>query len=238
MTPDEERRYIDAYVDALERVSDANKRLLAQRLADIDFTDMTAGINQVVVLMKAVCAGSTRQAAVLAAQFYKGLRDRELGGDYEPVTDAAYDPVATENATRAIAQQKVDGKDDVFASQLAQRVGYETKRAAGETLFANGESDRQRPRYARIPQRSKSYPNGCPFCQMLASRGFVYLSRRSVGEYAHWHDDCKCAVVPSWLRSPKVKGYDPDAYLGGYDKWLSYDHSQHEQNLRDRRRGR
>ena len=88
-------------------------------------------------------------------------------------------------------------------------------------MYSNGEHDSRRVKYARIPRGSRSYPGGCPFCQMLASRGFVYLSKLSAGavDPNHYHDDCQCMVVPSWGRG-SVEGYDRHAYDAGYQEWL------------------
>lgn len=67
---------------------------------------------------------------------------------------------------------------------------------------------------------------------MLATRGFAYLSEHEAGgdDPHHYHDDCRCAVVPSWDRSPSAEGYDPKAYESGYQEWLDADHSEHEAN--------
>ncbi|QQU97792.1 hypothetical protein [Corynebacterium amycolatum] len=48
-------------------------------------------------------------------------------------------------------------------------------------------------RWARV-----AHPGACAFCQMLASRGFDYSSRRTAGggnEGAHYHDSCRCLVI-------------------------------------------
>ena len=43
----------------------------------------------------------------------------------------------------------------------------------------------------------------CMFCLMLTSRGAVYHTRKSAGEWKHFHRGCDCKVVPS---------FDPDPY--------------------------
>ncbi|WP_303050435.1 hypothetical protein [uncultured Slackia sp.] len=37
----------------------------------------------------------------------------------------------------------------------------------------------------------------CMFCLMLTSRGGVYHTRKSAGEWKHFHRGCDCKVVPS-----------------------------------------
>ena len=71
----------------------------------------------------------------------------------------------------------------------------------------------------------------CDFCTMLASRGFVYHTEETAGEFDHFHSSCRCKVVPGfptmerYVRNgvrvsrgldPSVEGYDPDLY---YDMW-------------------
>ena len=46
----------------------------------------------------------------------------------------------------------------------------------------------------------------CTFCLMLASRGAVYHTRKSAGEFKHFHRRCDCKIVPGF-------GDDPDAEL-------------------------
>jgi hypothetical protein len=54
-------------------------------------------------------------------------------------------------------------------------------------------------------QRESS--GGCPFCDMLASRGEVY-SEESADFAAH--DNCECVAVPAFVGEPKpVKEYTP-----------------------------
>lgn len=235
------RSYIDNFSDGLEALSAGYKRRLSDALSAIDYAQDGA-IDSVIAVMKAFCGSSTSAAAYLARTFYMGLRELEVADDgYDGVEETAYVPAATETATRGIVASSDTSTPEgaaALSAQLQRRLGYETKRAAGRTMLANGRSDPSRPRFARIPRGSKSYPNGCPFCQMLASRGFVYLSERSAGEYDHYHDDCRCAVVPSWSKNPIVEGYDRRDYIGGYQEWLDQDHSKHDARAKAARRNR
>lgn len=71
----------------------------------------------------------------------------------------------------------------------------------------------------------------CQFCLMLASRGFVYHSAKTAGEFAHYHSDCRCKVVAGFPEmifyykngvkvsrgvDPTVEGYDPDSLYNEY----------------------
>lgn len=215
------RSYIDNFSDGIEAISSAHKQLLASALAGVDLSQ--PGAEDVVVsLIQNICDSSTKSAAYLAKRFYLGLRSQMVVDDgYEGVTDTGYVPGATETATRGIMSAM--DYANVIAG-LQERVGYETKRASHRTVYACGLSDPRRPRFARIPQPSKSYAAGCPFCQMLASRGFVYASRATAS--VHTHDGCRCVVVPSWDTSPAAEGYEPKDYWDGYQRYLAHDYSQ------------
>lgn len=235
------RSYIDNFADGTEALSSAYKGKLAEALASVDMTRPDA-IGDVVSIMQRFCKVSTANAAYLAKTFYLGLRRYMVDDDgYEGVESPSYVGGATETVTRGIMSKNDTATADGAAAairQLQSRLGYEVKRSVGETIFSNGFADSKRPRFARIPRGSKSYPNGCPFCQMLASRGFVYLSEDSAGASRHYHDDCRCAIVPSWSNDPIVEGYDRHDYVEGYKEYLGQDHSRHEANVKATRKNR
>ena len=60
-------------------------------------------------------------------------------------------------------------------------------------------------KFARVPQGPS-----CGFCIMLASRGFVYATKETAGEFSDWHDRCNCIVVAG-VDGLEVEGYD---YMG------------------------
>lgn len=126
-----------------------------------------------------------------------------------------------------------------LARALADYQGWSIKDAAGGTVFGNRARDGGRPRFARVPRGSESYPGGCPFCQMLASRGFKYRSELAAGglDPDHYHSDCQCMVVPAWGKG-SVEGYDPRAYDKGYEEWLDQDHSEHDAHVAATQRNR
>jgi uncharacterized membrane protein YgcG len=74
--------------------------------------------------------------------------------------------------------------------------------------------ERNAERWARVPVGSYT----CPFCVMLASRGFVYTAKTAKSS-SQYHAHCDCALVP-YGKSGKAKldGYDPDALYEKYKK--------------------
>lgn len=65
-------------------------------------------------------------------------------------------------------------------------------------------------RFARVPQGPS-----CGFCIMLASRGFIYATEESAGEFKEFHDDCDCRIV-SGLAGSTVEGIDQEGMLDRY----------------------
>lgn len=221
------RAYIDNFAGGIEAISKANKALLERSLATIDLSEPSAE-DMVLGVMQTVCKGSSSQAAYLAKQFYLGLRAEMVGADdgFEGVTDTGYSAGATETVTRGIMAKE---DYDAILAALQQRVGYETKRAAHRTMYANGDADPKRPRFARVPRRTRSYADGCPFCQTLANRGFVYHAAETAR--VHVHDGCTCTILPSWDKTPAAEGYDRHDYDAGYQRFKDKDYSQPDRTI-------
>jgi len=154
---------------------------------------------------------------------------RAVAGDF------GYDQRATESFIRDSVQHVADEGEagaDKVKREMQGRVGYQVKKSAGETIVVNGMRDSQSVRYARVPRPTKSYEDGCLFCQMLASRGFVYHTEGLAGLSSHYHDGCACMVVPGFGDNPKVEGYDPMKYKAASKEWQSRDHSQWRANVK------
>lgn len=93
-------------------------------------------------------------------------------------------------------------------NRLLGSVQRHVQQAGRDTLFENGKRDRARPRWARRPDSDP-----CKFCNMLASRGAVYLSAETAGQFNDWHDDCNCQ--PEMTFDGEVS-YDVDAAFQRY----------------------
>lgn len=206
------RSYVENYSRALNVVSERARAALVDALSQLDYTADIADIrNAVIAIMQPACGASATMAARLAADFYDGLR-AQFGIDdgYMAQVDSQRVPEATTGAVKAIVQDLVDGKPvEQFVGKCADRIDYETRKAANECIAENAKNDPKKPRWARIPTGAET----CQFCIMLASRGFVYHTEETA---SHAHAHCDCRVIPSWDKSPTAQGYDPDLY---YDMW-------------------
>lgn len=82
-------------------------------------------------------------------------------------------------------------------------------RSVNQTVIANcGRDRREGVRFARVSTGLET----CTFCLMLASRGAVYHTRESAGEFSHYHRRCDCKVVPGFADDPMaelVEGHSP-----------------------------
>ena len=206
------RSYIENYSDALNVVSDKARAALVDALSQIDYSADVAEVrNAVIAIMQPACGASSTLAARLAAEFYDGLRARfGIDDGFTAEVDSQRVPEATEGAVRAFVQDLVEDKPvEQFVGKCADRIDYETRRAANECIAYNAKNDPKKPRWARVPTGAET----CQFCIMLASRGFVYHSEETA---SHAHAHCDCRVIPSWDKSPLAQGYDPDKY---YDMW-------------------
>ena len=211
------RSYIDNYTRSLEQLSAAGQQALAQRIALVDFSDMTAAADELVEIMEAYCGTTAETAAELAAAFYNGMSVYQTGLAYDAIPVSAHVPEGTEVAVRGIFQQAVDGDIPSMTTQLLMRLDYETKRAAGQTVLDNVAGDPRKPRYARAPSGIET----CDFCIMLASRGFVYRSAATAGELNHYHAHCRCRIVPGFGSDPAAEGYDPEYWYQQYKEMRS-----------------
>lgn len=191
--------------------ADAQAKAL-KLLEKIDWSDVAAARQIVVEVINMLVAEYGLASAQAAADFYDASRELCTGEKLGAKAYTDIDPKATEGAIRAFVNKIVE-HDDVegFNRATCSRIDYEMKRSAGHCMMRNGARDPLKPRFARVPSGAET----CKFCLMLASRGFVYHSKKSAGALDHYHDGCDCRIVCSW-DDDGAEGYDPDALA---EKW-------------------
>lgn len=128
-----------------------------------------------------------------------------------PDIDYAYapDPEYVGETARYQVEKLKDGDVDGFSKAIGDAARYFSERGANDTMTALGNRDGERARFARVPTGATT----CPYCCMLASRGFVYRSKLSALNANHRHCDCR---IVEGFDGMTVEGYDPDKY---YDMW-------------------
>lgn len=206
---------VDFLTEEINGISaDAQARVL-EVLRGIQWTpENVAQCRELVIqALAAVMPTYTTMAAQASADFYDAARELVVGERMGAQAISGYDEAKTAGAIRALVRFAVDGRVETFNEQVLQRIDYEMKRSAGESMFANGRRDKRKPKYARVPTGSET----CDFCLMLASRGFVYSSEATGGavNLDHYHSGCDCRVVCQW-EDGGVEDYDTGAI---YDRW-------------------
>lgn len=124
----------------------------------------------------------------------------ELMGEIEKLIDAntsngVLDKEALKKAMMAMMQVMVKRQ---AGQTIAEQAVNDNKGSSGK-----GNSKRK-VKFARVPQGTET----CAFCIMLASRGFVYATRGSAGQFNHYHRNCDCIVVPGFGDEVSIEGYD------------------------------
>lgn len=213
---------INALTDAGKLAVEAQIREALARSATGNPTDL---VEEIVEILEPYLDAITSNAASLSAQSYDLIRYSAVGSAFgaQPYTERT--PEATRKAVRGIARYYSDNSE-AFVHEILNRVDYEAKRAAGNTIMRNAGKDPSKPRFARVP----TGPETCPFCIMLASRGAVYYSEETAGKYNHYHPNCDCRVTPVFdyitvgygpdtrrIPATPIEDYDPDEY---YDQYL------------------
>lgn len=202
------RNYVEALTLALNNLSEATKRVLEAQLSDLTYSDLADLREKILEIVQPLFEMATDYAAAYAASFYDLIRADATG--FEDFAKAVSDrnPEATEGAVRALLEKVDSSGYQTFIDLLLERADYEIKRAAADCTFYNGRRDPLKPKYARVPTGVET----CPFCIMLASRGFVYHSDKQAGALDHWHANCDCRVVAGFP-GMEIDGYDPHGEL-------------------------
>lgn len=155
------------------------------------------------LIMEGFVQGYDDVAAEFAAQWYDHRAEQGGARLDQAVTMTTYRPDSVDAVARYQARKLAKGGDAAFAKACGEFARDDAFRSLNETIIANVGRDRDKgARFARVPTGFET----CTFCLMLASRGAVYHTRKSAGEFKHFHRRCDCKIVPGF-------GDDPDAEL-------------------------
>lgn len=145
-------------------------------------------------------------SAALACQMYDQTAEAAGAGvpPAEPAATASY--AETRGAVESAQQQSA------LPQMVGDMVGLLVKRAASDTTLKNALRDGAQ--FAWIPSG-----DGCPFCRMIASRGWVYASKKTIrGDHAeHIHRHCQCEFAIRFSERDSVAGYHPEELRKQYD---------------------
>ena len=155
------------------------------------------------LIMEGFVQGYDDVAAEFAAQWYDHRAEQSGARLDQAVTMTTYRPDSVDAVARYQAKKLAKGGDAAFAKACGDFARDDAFRSLNETISANVGRDKDKGvRFARVPTGFET----CTFCLMLASRGAVYHTRKTAGEFKHFHRRCDCKIVPGF-------GDDPDAEL-------------------------
>lgn len=161
------------------------------------------------LIMDGYIQGYDDIAAEFAAEWYDHRAQKSGVALDQAITMTTYKPESVDDVARYQAKKLAKGGDAEFAKACGEYARNDAFRSLNETIIANVGRDKDRgARFARVPTGFET----CTFCLMLASRGAVYHTRKSAGDWKHFHRGCDCKVVPSFEDDPYaevVEGVKP-----------------------------
>lgn len=159
-------------------------------------------------------------AASLAASWYDGIAAGSGKGVPPAITSATYNRDLVERTARYQARKITSGDVEGFAASCGELARNDALKSVNKTVIDNCGRDRaDGVRFARVPTGMET----CTFCLMLASRGAVYHTRETAGEFSHYHRRCDCKIVPGFEDDPMaeiVEGVRPSELL---DQWWAFE---------------
>ena len=144
-------------------------------------------------------------SGALSAEMYDAIA--EIQNANVPPAEIAPTPTMDE------VQKTIRGvtKKSKNVNMVANSVGRLVKRTGADTTLLNAKRDHAQ--FAWVPSGDT-----CPFCIMLASRGWQNISKDAMrnGHAEHIHANCDCTYAVRFDEKSYVEGYDPQKYLDMY----------------------
>ena len=163
------------------------------------------------------------KAAEFASQWYDYRAEQGDARLKQAVTMTVYEPGSVDDVARYQAKKLAKEGDAAFARACGEFARNDAFRSLNETIIANVGRDRDKgAMFALVPTGTEA----CAFCLMLASRGAVYHTRKTAGEWRHFHRGCDCKVVLSFEGDPDaelVQGVKPRELYERYKQFKEID---------------
>lgn len=139
---------------------------------------------QVKAVLEPVATAYAEAASELAAEWYD--MEAEGHGYKLPAAVTQVDPCgdAVDATVRYQIRRLMDGDAEGFARACGALARDAAARQLNATIIANAKRDKgSGVRFARVTTGREK----CAFCYMLASRGAVYHTRETAGQFSHYH---------------------------------------------------
>lgn len=202
-----------AYNDAVEAIRSRASSSVEREVLEWCAAHEGASVKDAREAAKAILSRSVKtydqDAAVLAAEWYDA-QGRSVGVKLDrAVTAVTYTNHDVDKLVHYQVEKYKNGDVGGFAAMCGEYAANDAMKSVNKTVLKNAKRDKAKGvMFARVT----SGLNTCAFCLMLASRGAVYQTRKSAGEFDHWHRHCTCKVVPSFSGDKYevlVEGHDP-----------------------------
>ena len=187
------------YIDRLSRLNEE----AGQKMADYIARQGMQNADRLIAYAAALVQKYGEGTAELACQMYDAVAGAS-GANVPPAQPAA--PADYSETARMV-------NGTLQSPPLLQGgVSRLVKRAGADTTLKN--AIRDGAEWAWVP-----HGDTCPFCLMLASRGWQRASRKALqgGHAEHIHAHCNCEYAIRFDSRTTVAGYDPDKYLEQYN---------------------
>lgn len=207
------RAQFDAYNQATANIANEVSSLVEQRINAWVAQNPNASVSEIrnaaKEIMNEVIPVYNDSIAELGAQLWDATaRDSGVAVD-RAITTQTFSEQQIEKVAHYQARKLISADYSGFARACGEFASNNAMLALNETMLANAKRDKKGARFARVPTGKET----CAFCLMLATRGAVYWSRKSAGEFNHFHRNCDCKVVPSYegQYGEYVEGYSAKA---------------------------
>lgn len=214
---DEIRAELDKLVASLNLLSEkAQDEVLAGMLKIPPGTPINVTRDELIKHLEKTLGKYRGGAASLTADWYETLRRAVIDEDFSATLADDMPSEEIDAKVRWLMTRLNDNPDalDSLTGDLSSFIDRVVKAGSRETIIKSVKNDPSKPRFARVPAGNET----CPFCRMLASRGFVYTSEKAAaGIKRGYHGHCDCVIVPAWGKPPKIRGYKPDKDYTRYE---------------------
>ena len=192
------------YIATLRKINETAAEKVAEYMRSHDCST-PEGMKALIDYAHAVATKYGEGAAELSCEMLDEVA--EASGAFVPAAEPAATATYGEIAKTIYGTMAATKDPDAVGAA----VGRSVKLASVDTLQQNALRDGAE--WAWIPAGDT-----CPFCLMLASRGWVKASKKAIknGHADHIHNNCDCTYCVRYDGETTVEGYDPDALYEQY----------------------
>ena len=214
------------YATLVQRVSQEAKEQFRLSVDNIDFDDWSQAADDLRTVVYSIVDEYGLASSELGAQWYEYCKELADGRVSTAIVGQT-SRYSVESDVNAVIDKLFNGEIDIeeLINQLSGVVVDQTQKQARDAILTNLDADIKAAfdngdyskadsmGYARV-----TVGDSCAFCVMLASRGFVYRSKKTAlrSQWGNkYHPNCNCVAVP-FHEAHTIPGYGDK--LAEYDR--------------------